>query len=574
MSAERATTLRLIKSIGFSDSYDDVVLFNSTNQQYSYFTSLPGKSYAEYSYQRPEAGYVKVSTPYDEIYDYAYLMFKNASHQNKWWYAFIDSVEYINEKTTGVRFHIDVMQSYMFNYELGESFVVREHPETDEPGDNIVPENVNFGEYVYSTTQPFKLSADKNPFGKDFEVTAGDLCIVVAYNPNVFTNDSDIAWVWKENVYGGVYQGVRYACWPICRTAGADFLAEYIKIMDSLIGSVNQVSKGGLISVFTMPIIFLPKRNTTSWENVRHQLSYERPNSIGGYTPKNKKLLTFPYIAINVTNMRTDGVDYAYEYFYEGKARFNLEGSFGINPTSICYPVGYRQKEFATEEGVSMEGYPIITWGQDGYTDWMSNHMFQTALSIGTTACVAGASAFMGTLANPAGAVMASIPGMTRAAAREFTATAPGTARAMALGRAPLNAIGAAGNEAVKGIMGAIPQMAGAPSTPGGVNSHDLLFGNYNANHINIRRKRITTEYAERLDDYFTRYGYATNQMKTPNLKSRPYFNHIQLKNPHFDNITCPMDVISTIASVYEKGVTFWRATATIGDYNTQDNSL
>lgn len=574
MSAERATTLRLIKSIGFTDSYDDVILFNSTSQQYSYFASLPSKSYAEYSYQRPEAGYVKVSTPYDEIYDYAYLMFKNTSHQNKWWYAFIDSVEYINEKTTGVRFHIDVMQSYMFNYSLGESFVVREHSATDKPGDNIIPEHLFYGEYEFNEhIQQVTVKPQDTPFGDYLlsSIGASDMCLVVAYNPAIIDLIADGGFKWKEAMYGGVYQGIRFVCYPLCQQMGD--VSDIIGTLDTFFGT-SDILSSGIVNIFLMPIMFIPENKANTWFNKTHSVSYDPPTKFGDFSPKNKKLLTYPYVAINASNMRNPGVDYAYEYFTNRRAVFDYQGTFSANPSSICYPVGYKGKDYAVEDGVAMESYPVLPWGQSGFSEWCSNNLFQTAMSIGAAAATSGASAYASAMQNPVGAIQATNPGMTRKDAMAIARSAPDTTKAVTKSYANSRAASASTNSAIRAAVGEIPTAANFPGSVANVNAHDLLFGHWSGAQIFIRRKSISEHYARVIDDYFTRYGYATNEMKTPNLKSRPYFNHIQLKNPHFNNITCPMDVISDITSVYEKGVTFWRASATIGDYTNQDNSL
>ena len=53
-----------------------------------------------------------------------YLRFNNGS---KWWYAFITSKDYLNEDATRIHFEIDVMQTFMFDYALKESFISRQH---------------------------------------------------------------------------------------------------------------------------------------------------------------------------------------------------------------------------------------------------------------------------------------------------------------------------------------------------------------------------------------------------------------------------------------------------------------
>lgn len=579
MATARATTLRLIRGIGFSDDYENVVLFSTVGEQTEYFLSKSGIEFEEHSYQRVESGYVKLTAQYDTVYRYPYMMFKNTSMQDKWWYAFVDSVEYINDKTVGVRYHIDVMQSYMFNYTLGESFVVREHPSTDVPGDNLVPEGIFYGDYEYGSLDQLEVPAKDCAFSKFFSgnLSADDMCIVIAYNPAILDLTSLAIpddYMWKENMYGGVYQGLRFICLPYSPKMSASNIKAITTDLDKILGAINMTSFGGFVSAFTMPIIFLPPKDKASWYNTRHSVSFNPVTGFFGYTPKNKKLLTYPYVAINVTNKRNEGTDYAYEYFINRKPSFYYEGTLSLNPSCICYPLGYKGKPYATEDGVSLDGYPLATWGQDGFTEWVSNHMFQTAIGVGLTAATAGASAYATTAKDLVGATQRAVPGISRADARSIVAASPSTAQRTAKSYARDDAINASMSSLVRNSIGIIPHVADTPPAPTGVNAHDLLFGNVFGKQIRIRSKRILAENARRIDDYFSRYGYATNKMKVPSTNNRRYWNYVQLRDAHLENINCPMEAVNTIVGVLERGVTFWRPSAVIGDYTNQDNSV
>lgn len=575
----RATTLRVIRDISFGDNYNDVVLFNNVEEQTEFFMSQIGYEFEEQSYQRPEAGYFKVSRPYKDMVRYCYLMFRNSSHEDKWWYAFVDEIVYINDNTTGVRFHIDIMQSYMFDYTLGESFVVREHAATDEPGSNIVPENIYFGDYVTSTfDDQLEVDGSKCAFGYNTTLTPEDMCVVIAYNPAIFdvTTLSGVdKYLWKENLYGGTYQGVRFICIPFTPKLGDAYIKEAVQLLDSIMGTIDLASLGGVISAYMMPLIFLPPKGEPSFNNVRYSIAYNPPTGIPGYSGlKNKKLLTYPYTAINVTNMRTEGVDYAYEYFINRKPTFMFEGTLSFSPSCLCYPAGYKGKTFAVEEGVTLDSYPLVNWGQDGFSEWCSNNLFKTALGAGLMAATGGASAFVSGLNDPVGAIKHYSPTMTHKEAVDFAKRAPGVTGLLTDRYAGERAVGTACSVGVRAAIGVISQTASTPPAPTGVNAHELLFGNLFGKKITIRRKHIRPEYARKLDDYFTRYGYATNEVKTPDLRSRPLWNYIQLQNAHLDNINCPMGVAAAIRGVYEKGVTFWRPHAKVGDYENQSNSV
>src|SRR5699024_5529024 len=50
-------------------------------------------------------------------------------------------------------FELDVMQTWYFDYELLPSFVEREHSVTDNVGENIVPENLELGDYMIQSQE-------------------------------------------------------------------------------------------------------------------------------------------------------------------------------------------------------------------------------------------------------------------------------------------------------------------------------------------------------------------------------------------------------------------------------------
>lgn len=77
----------------------------------------------DYSYIRLDQP-IKVYRPIDELEGCDYLFFNNG---NKRYYAFIKEKTYISATTTQITFAIDYFQTFMFDYSLAESFVDREH---------------------------------------------------------------------------------------------------------------------------------------------------------------------------------------------------------------------------------------------------------------------------------------------------------------------------------------------------------------------------------------------------------------------------------------------------------------
>ena len=57
--------------------------------------------------------------------------------------------------------------------------------------------------------------------------------------------------------------------------------------------------------------------------------------------------------------------------------------------------------------------------------------------------------------------------------------------------------------------------------------------------------------------NYFYHYGYLTNEFKVPDIKSRYYFNYIEIPDI---NIKTKIDneYIQKLRSIYAQGITFW----------------
>ena len=73
-------------------------------------------------------------------------MFQNPNFGSKWFYAFIDSVEYVSNNTTYVYFTIDEMTTWFFDYSLPACMVEREHVTSDSSSNWLQPEPIDGGD--------------------------------------------------------------------------------------------------------------------------------------------------------------------------------------------------------------------------------------------------------------------------------------------------------------------------------------------------------------------------------------------------------------------------------------------
>lgn len=157
MLIEPNTNIKLLKNVPLDNTYRHTLYFPrteagkiaQTNTFMSYLKS-PAHNLTNLTYQRVNRGVARVGLKAEDIYDCNYMMFQNTNFGNKWFYAFITSVEYINNTVSEIAFEIDVMQTWYFDYELKECFVEREHCVYDEVGSSLTEEPVDLGSIICS----------------------------------------------------------------------------------------------------------------------------------------------------------------------------------------------------------------------------------------------------------------------------------------------------------------------------------------------------------------------------------------------------------------------------------------
>ena len=92
-----------------------------------------------------------------------------------------------------------------------------------------------------------------------------------------------------------------------------------------------------------------------------------------------------------------------------------------------------------------------------------------------------------------------------------------------------------------------------------------------NKNYFEIQQLAIKEPFARVIDDYFTRYGYATHRNKIPNVNSRPHWNYVKTIGATITG-SLPADDAKKICQILDAGVTFWKYGNEVGNYGL-DNS-
>ena len=125
------TVIKVLKNVPLRSDYQDTLYFGSSTEQANYFSSCTKYTFQKNTYQRVNRGKIRINRVADDLYDCNYVMFQNSSFGHKWFYGFIESVEYINNAVSEVTYKLDCIQTWFFDMKINQCFVEREHSVTD-----------------------------------------------------------------------------------------------------------------------------------------------------------------------------------------------------------------------------------------------------------------------------------------------------------------------------------------------------------------------------------------------------------------------------------------------------------
>ena len=542
-----SSVIEFYRGVPFDSDYHNTGFFSNTSDQESYFNQFTPVILTAQSYQRVEYGFLKVELPYVTCFRFNYMRVRNPSYEAKWFYAFVTDVRYISDTVTAIYYELDVMQTWLANYTLEQCFIERQHSETDGIGDNVAPDPVDIGEPVYNDYHEV-------PLLYDIKRMYAMVCICDVNNAVVDGRNF-------QNIYSGADV---YAFDPTVASELTDlnnFLAQYIQRPDAIVG------------MYMCPRILLPTRGGGSGTYGAYYINGAESspgfditlpamsptgNTLNGYAPKNNKLYTYPYNYLVVDNASGEGLNLRYEYFGRGLSSYltphlRLDGTSMQPVTLRIRPSNYKGSGFETVAGVTrpkplstemvtINGYPLCSWNFDTYKAWVAQNMIPEIANMATSALGVGASLIAG--------------GMD--------------------GGVSSGAAAGASVNVLSQITGFFNRRYRA-SIAADIFKGTLLSGNVNISNKNntfyYGRLSCNSEYAKRIDDYFTMYGYAQGIVATPNRRARQRFTYVKTIGCEI-TANIPNDDQLKIKSIYDNGVRFWVDPSDIGNYSTANNVL
>lgn len=536
--------------------------FANATAQANYFLSLPKINVGDdFTYQRKD-GVMRVPALVDDLYGYNYVMYKNEGHKNKWFFAYITGMEYLNDSVTALSLKTDVYQTWMFDLTYKRTFIEREHVNSDGIGEHTVPENIEIGEYIQNGT-PVDVKPNKPafPYGADrtnpLNAIPGYLMITFQVTELVGTTMSQFPYT-AFNIYNNMFSGLYLFGTPQAACA-RKIIKEY-----------DDAGKGdAIVSIFYSPVsffdyatalsitegtVYVPANSTSVSTLLSNATSLSMPTALAGYTPKNNKLFTYPFALMRVSNNAGADIEFRYEDFAKNASgkpvpTFTMKGSLGQGSNIKLIPKVYKGMPSSTESvgyGIVGAKYPVLAWKSDYYTNWMTQNGVNIAAGLGSSMAKAGIGiAASAAFANPIG-IASGVIGLASSVASTM------------------------GQQHAAYVQ---PDQA-----KGDTSCADMMFGydQYGTaqsyTYFYLYQMCIKPEYAAIADHYLSAFGYKVNEVKVPNITGRRNWNFVKTIGCYIE-ADIPQDDLEEIKSMFDKGITFWHNPSTFMDYS-QNNDI
>lgn len=505
------STIIICKDVPLDIDYKNTIYFTSKTEQYNYFRSKARAVIDRNTYVRVNNNVVRIEGNAELYYDCNYLMFKNTIHDvvyqtpEKWYYAFITNVEYINDNVTEITFELDEIQTWFFELEYEDVMIERQHTTTDNIGDNLTDETVELGDYVTA--------------GNTRSGYFSSYSIVVLRA----IGEEDSGYNTKY-MLGGIPMGLTLQIYNEDATTG------FKTFFDEMKAVTRSGKDESIIAMYLFPTALLPSSPEAGAGSIYKNYPQENvpllPPVIGGsYAPKNKKLFTYPYCYLSCETADT-ALQFKYERF-SGNPSFKILASIASSPEAVIVPMNYENVngELFTKS-LSITDFPMVAYSIDAYRAWVAQGgLFKAGMGIvgGAISNVVGAATL-----NPT-ALVAGTGAIVTSVASQYIASKCTPDRAN-----------------------------GTPTGSAFVGNRTLDF--------RLKCNTITAEFARKIDEYFSRYGYAIGEIRKPNIHARARYTYVKTINSHFGG-AIPATAESKISDIFDNGITFWCEKNSDGEY-------
>lgn len=352
--------IKLIKDVDIDVSYNHQYYFSNTDAQLTFFESKVFKTLTSATYQRKNINTIRVNYNADEIRECKYLYWLNGP-SDKYYFAFVTSIDYENPKTSIIHYQLDVYQTYLFDMDWKASFIERQHCDryytvsgSTYPFKYTEPENLEYGsEYNILSRQKLEqiedvawmiLGVTKFPqqlipqFVADLPsgiyyifvpVNLDQRKSVIFYNGSSTTRLADPgsllnAYATNTDLVNSLVSCtiVPFLPFNVSVRIVEGTYPEYHLTMEAPLstGSISNVGE-----VYTFTGLF------SSTRDVLHRIEFDAGNKYDDFPEyEESKLLMYPYSFIELTNERGNSIPIKMEYIYSDNITIGAFGSINF----------------------------------------------------------------------------------------------------------------------------------------------------------------------------------------------------------------------------------------------------
>jgi hypothetical protein len=390
------TNIKLLK-VPFSSSQNHVLKFASETEQLTYMNSKVVYSRVNCTYQREESGeFLKIEMNVDSLYDCNYVMFQNANYSNKWFYAFIDKIIYLNTKVTKVYLTLDVYQTFMFNFTMPNVFIDRQTFDTDSY--NTLPDTPSTGDLtnVFEFSQPlvggYFVLFNSDPTKDDTTSSTLQYPVIGNYSIPCYMFFSTSHLLMSELVQ------------EVSNKGRADRIQACYFAPSSPLGGINDlnfsyfgVDKGDL-NLPNNPILLFVS------EIVQTKLYNDITVNIN-YTPEYKKELTYPYAKLEIVDKITGKfIELDISKFQNPLSpQFRIMNTVTDSPEYKVIPLNYNGIPYSIENSLIIEPSTQMPVFSNTYAKYLKDNAMSNVLSMALSASSAVGSIASGNIAGSVG---------------------------------------------------------------------------------------------------------------------------------------------------------------------------
>ena len=593
----------ILCSVPIDNTYENQLDFANTTQQRDYFSGKALHTFNNLTYQRKDST-IDLPISVDSLWGVNYVMYQNANFGSKWFYAFIDRMEYISPNNSRIVITTDAWQTWQFNINFGKCYVEREHTNVNET--ISVEEGLDAGnEYVlrkqvhlwdrsgigpdyfvvmtetvedimkskyWDKQEPSSLNGPNgstpscvhyyyfdSSFRAMLKMPATDEERNILNNPLGYTNPV----AGSEDWYGKVTEMSKVLNTMFVGNSAAADVIGYIPGLDKYQKTRELVKEraarfaSAIVEIFRLPADPTDLQYQTDSYGCRRVVGLTSDLRFGsassGVTSdyfSEPKLNYYPYSYFKVTNHKGSAQVFKPEYVSNPHISYTL--GFGSPVTIRYWCDNYQGSGNQKDKSVISNTNNTLPVLNDQYGAYLmtsktqndvaiTNSIVGGAVSVGTGAASAGLGFALG---GPMGALVGGLAGVAS------------------------SAIGGLSNvyKTVSGINAKKQDLQGQPPTVTGNSNNGDFDYNDGEDGVWVELWTINDQHGGILSDYFNRYGYQINRVKVPNFKGRSGFNFVKTTDAMITG-GVPMNDLDQIKQMFNNGVTIWHDPWNVGNY-------